>query len=121
MATYTRLYSDDHGESHFEDIEIDLTLAEYAPLAPPLELSSTTPAGQFGFMKAPAGWASGWHPSAARNMFFVLSGEWEVIASDGEARRFSTGSGLLAEDLSGKGHSSRVISDSLAAIVQLGD
>jgi hypothetical protein len=54
-------------------------------------------------------------------MFFVLSGEWEVIASDGEARHFSTGSGLLAEDLTGKGHSSRVISDSLAAIVQLGD
>jgi hypothetical protein len=59
MATYTRLYSDDQGESHFEDIEIDLKLAEYAPPAPPLGLSSITPAEQFGFMKAPAGWASG--------------------------------------------------------------
>ena len=70
MITYTRLYSDAHGESHFEDVEIDLTLTEYAPPAPPLELSSITPAKQFGFMNTPAGWASDWHPSAARNMFF---------------------------------------------------
>jgi hypothetical protein len=32
---YTHLYSDDYGESHFEDIQIDLTLTDYAPPAPP--------------------------------------------------------------------------------------
>jgi len=121
MPTYTRLYSDKHGESHFEDVEIDLTLTEYAPPAPPLELSSTTLAKQFGFMQAPAGWSSDWHPSAARNTFFVLSGEWEVTASDGEIRSFPAGSVLRAQDTTGKGHSSRVISDSLAVMVQLED
>src|ERR1700738_2204966 len=116
MTTYTRLYSDEHGESHFEEIEIDLKLTDYAPPAPPLELSSSTLATQFGFMNAPAGWSSDWHPATARNIFFLLAGEWEVIASDGEARRFSTGSVLLVEDTRGKGHSSRVIgqTDSLA-------
>jgi hypothetical protein len=34
---YTRLYSDAHGESHFEDVGIELTLTNYAP---PLELTS---------------------------------------------------------------------------------
>lgn len=121
MATYTRLYSDQHGESHFEDVEIDLTLTEYAPPAPPLELSSTTPAKHFGFMNAPAGWATDWHPTSARNIFFVLSGEWEVTASDGESRRFATGSVLRVEDTTGKGHSSRVVSDSLAVMVELGE
>jgi quercetin dioxygenase-like cupin family protein len=121
MATYTRLYSDDHGESHFEDVEINLTLTEYAPPAPPLELSASTPAQQFGFMQAPAGWSSDWHPSAARNIFFVLTGEWEVTASDGETRRFSAGSVLLVEDTTGKGHWSRVGSDSLAVMVQLAE
>lgn len=121
MITYTRLYSDDQGESHFEDVEIDLALTDYAPPAPPLGLSSFTPSTQFGFMNAPAGWSSDWHPTTARNIFFVLSGEWEVTASDGEARRFGTGSVLLVEDTTGKGHSSRVVSenDSLAAMVQL--
>jgi hypothetical protein len=97
----TRLYSDERGESHFEDIEIDLALTEYAPPAPPLSLSSSIGATQFGFMNAPAGWSSDWHPASARNFFCVLTGEWE--------------------DTSGKGHSSRVVSetDSLAAMVQL--
>lgn len=123
MATYTRLYADEDGESHFEDVEIDLTLTEYAPPAPLLELSSTTPAKQFGFMNAPAGWASDWHPTSARNIFFVLSGEWEVTVSDGETRRFAAGSVLLVDDTTGKGHTSEVVSqtDSLAAMVQLGD
>ena len=122
MTTYARLYSDEHGESHFEDVEIDVTMTDYAPPAPPLELSSSTPATQFGFMNAPAGWSSDWHPATGRNIFFVLSGEWEVTASDGEARRFSTGSVLLVEDTNGKGHSSRVVGqiDSLAAMVELG-
>ena len=120
---YTRLYSDDRGESHFEDIESDLKLVEYAPPAPPLYLSSFTPATQFRFMNAPSGWSSDWHPATARNIFFVLTGEWEVTASDRESRRFGPGSVLLVEDTTGKGHSSRVLgeTDSLAAMVQLGD
>src|SRR6267378_1592006 len=83
-----RLYADSAGESHFEDVEIDLPLTDYAPPAPPLHLSPLTPATRFGFMQAPAGWSSDWHPSSARNMFFVLTGKWEVTASDGETRRF---------------------------------
>jgi hypothetical protein len=120
---YTHLYSDDYGESHFEDIQIDLTLTDYAPPAPPLSLSSFTPATRFGFMNAPSGWSSEWHPATARNIFFVLTGEWEVTASDGQSRRFRAGSILLVEDTTGKGHSSRVLgeTDSWAAMVQLGD
>jgi hypothetical protein len=118
---YPRLYTGTDGESHFEDIEIDLPLTEYAPPAPPLGLSSFTAATQFGFMNAPAGWSSDWHPASSRNIFFVLSGEWEVTASDGESRRFLAGSVLLVEDTTGKGHSSRVVSktESLAVMVQL--
>src|SRR5215813_13649290 len=121
MPTYTRLYADDAGESHFEDVEIDLALTEYVPLAQPLALSSFTTTNQFGFMNAPSGWSTDWHPATARNMFFVLSGEWEVTASDGETRRFRTGDALLVEDMTGKGHKSRVVGDvdSLAAMVQL--
>ncbi len=123
MFTYTRLYSDDSGESHFADIEIDLESTDYTPSAPPLFLSDITATTQFRFMQAPAGWTSDWHISSARTMFFVLAGEWEVTASDGESRQFSAGSALLVEDTSGKGHRSRVTSkeDSLAAMIELGD
>ena len=117
-----RLHSDEDGESHFQDTEIELDLTDYAPPAPPLNVSPSMPANGFAFMEAPAGWSSDWHPSSARNLFFVLSGEWQVTASDGESRRFGVGSVLLVEDTTGKGHSSCVVSetDSLAAMVQLG-
>jgi len=121
MKTYARLYTDQEGESHFADLALDLTLSDYAPPAPPLELSSFTPSNQIGFMNAPAGWSSSWHPSNGRNLFVVLSGEWEVTASDGESRRFLAGSVLLVEDTTGRGHSSRVVgeADSLAIMAEL--
>lgn len=121
MPGYTRLYAGKDGESHFADVDVDLQLADYAPPAAPLGLSSLTEAMQFRFMNAPAGWTSDWHRAAGRTLFFVISGEWEVTASDGETRRFVKGSVLLAEDTTGKGHTSRVVgdADSLAAMVQL--
>jgi hypothetical protein len=121
MTTYARLYSDAAGESHFDDVEIDLASNDYAPPAPPLFLSDITAATKFRFMQAPGGWASDWHTSSTRTMFFVLKGEWEVTASDGESRRFGAGSALLVEDTTGKGHASRVTSEegSLAAMVEL--
>ena len=38
-----------------------------------------------------------------------LSGEIEAEVSDGDVRRFGPGSITLVEDLSGKGHASRVV------------
>ena len=72
-------------------------------------------------MRAPAGWVSDFHVSSAHNMFVVVSGEWEVTASDGKSRRFSAGCALLVEDTTGKGHSSRVVSntESVAIVVPL--
>jgi hypothetical protein len=121
--SYTKLYSSEDGQSHFEQFELALTLSEYAPPAPPLELSAMMGAGECGFMKAPAGWQSDWHTSTARTLFVVLSGEWEVTASDGECRRFSTGDVLLVEDTTGKGHASRVVSqaESVAVLIRLDD
>jgi hypothetical protein len=118
---YTRLYATEDSQSHFEQVEFDLALTDYAPPAPPLELSAMTGAKECRFMRAPAGWQSDWHPSTARNLFVVLSGEWEVTASDGESRRFSTGDVLLVEDTTGRGHTSRVLSEteSVAVLIRL--
>jgi hypothetical protein len=116
---YIRLFADEAGESHFDDVQIEFADSEYTSSAPPLGLSSMLAATHLGFMNAPAGWESDWHSSSGRNFFVVIHGEWEVTASDGERRRFGSQSLLLVEDTTGKGHKSRVISDSMAAMIEL--
>lgn len=118
-TSYARIYSDESGESHFEDVEIQFADTDYESSAPPLGLSSFSNATQFGFMNAPSGWSIDWHPSSARNFFVVVTGEWEVTASDGETRRFRNGDLLRVEDTVGKGHKSRVVGDSIVVMVKL--
>jgi hypothetical protein len=84
---YARLYADDAGEPHFEDVEVELTPTNYAPPAPPVSLSALAPATAVAFMAAPPGWDSDWHPTPRRQMVFYLAGEVEIEASDGSGRR----------------------------------
>jgi hypothetical protein len=122
-TNYTRLFADETGESHFEDITVELALANFAPATPPMGVSPSMAATESAFIGGPSGWTGDWHVSSARNLFVVLSGEWEIEASDGSVRNFSSSDVLLAEDTSGNGHRSRVISqeDSLALVVQIAE
>jgi quercetin dioxygenase-like cupin family protein len=73
------------------------------------------------FFRTPSGWFGDWHPAPKRQFFCCLSGEIELIASDGEVRVFRSGDVFLLEDITGKGHRSRVLgrADFVAAVVQL--
>ena len=121
--TYTRVYADETGESHYEDIEVELTPRDFAPPAPPLHLSPMTPATGVAFVRFPAGWDGDWHPTPRRQFFIFLTGALEGETSDGDHRSHGPGSVVLLEDTVGKGHRSRVLGngDVLAAVVQLPD
>jgi hypothetical protein len=111
QARYVRLYADENGESHFEDLEIALVPVDYAPPAAPLNIAQFLPTAQSRWVGAPVGWHGETpHPSPHRQIFCMLAGECEVTASDRSVRRFAAGSVLLLEDTWGKGHSTRVIS-----------
>jgi hypothetical protein len=118
---YTRIYADETGESHFQDVEVKLEQVNFTPPAPPLNLSSFIPATQFAFCSFPVGWRGDWHPDPQRQIFFLLSGEIAGEVSDGEIRIFKAGVAVLGEDTAGKGHRSWVTSetDALTAVVQL--
>ncbi len=122
-ATYVRLFADQAGESHFEDVHIELAPADFAPPAPPLYLSSAFPADRFVFLAAPEAWFGEWHPAPRRQLFTFLTGEIGVEASDGECRRFMPGACLLMEDTAGKGHATRNVGAGpvLMAVTQLAD
>jgi hypothetical protein len=111
-ARYIRLYTDESGESHFEDLEIPLSPVDFAPPAAPLNVAQFLPVAQSLWVGAPPGWAGEEpHPSPRRQIFCTLQGEYEVAASDGGVRRFPPGSVLLLEDIWGKGHATRIISE----------
>ncbi len=111
-VNYVRLYADEQGESHFEDIEVELPLVDFAPPAGPLNFAPFLPVKQSQLIGFPVGWAGDAnHPTPSRMLFCVLKGEFHVTASDGTSRRFPVGSLLLQEDTWGKGHSSRIIGE----------
>lgn len=120
---YVRVYSDSLGESHFEDLTVNLNEIDFAPPAPPIFISDLNPSAQYGFIGVLPGWKSEWHPAPKRQFVFYLSGTIEAEVSDGEVRQFGPGSITLVEDTYGKGHKSRAIGNEkvICVIVQLED
>ena len=119
----TRIWTDAAGVSHFDDVEIELEPVDYAPPAPPLDVSSPFPAERAMLFEFPAGWLGDWHPSPHRQLYFNLGGRLEVEVGDGESRRLATGDIVLLEDLEGMGHVTRVLGDeaSRGVFIQLVD
>jgi hypothetical protein len=106
-----RLFADDEGESHSEDVEIPFEeVDDYIDNTPPVWFSSFEAASEYGFERVPPGWVGSWHPAPQRVLAIYLSGQLEIEASDGEVRPIGPGTILLAEDTTGKGHRNRVSS-----------
>lgn len=110
-VTYDRIYCDADGHSHFDSVELTLTSTDYAPPAPPLDVSDPEDAARVVFFHAPPGWTGDFHPTPRRQLFFGIQGDLEVTASDGETRHFGAGSVCLLEDDRGRGHRSEVVGD----------
>jgi quercetin dioxygenase-like cupin family protein len=114
---YWRTFADAQG-SHAEQVDIELVLADYAPPAPPLFVSAPAAAAGFAYLRMPAGWDGGWHPSPRRQLFVLLRGTLEGEVSDGRVIRLEQGDVVLLEDTSGIGHTTRVVgSDDAEALV----
>ena len=98
----TRLYPDEQGESHFQDIEIPLT--DHGDIG---QLSETVKATGIIFRTTSPNYDYDWHHAPRRQYIIILEGTVEITVSDGEKRVFSNGDVILVEDTTGKGHKSR--------------
>ena len=117
---YLRMYADERGESHFEDLAGEMTRYDDGA-----ELSPLIPSTHVGFRSFPLGFATGGFPNPAdRRLFvFILAGEVEITVSDGTVRRVSPGGVVLVEDTWGQGHTVREVGQvgSRQAFVLLAD
>ena len=126
LLTYARLYTGDDGQTHFEDVVVNFKTVEHGHNMPPIwaSLPGSIDVKGLRFFSTGAGWdGSKPHPAPNRQFFFVISGEMEFITSDGESRVFGPGDVFLVEDVSGIGHTSRMVSPSLGvfAVAPLAD
>jgi hypothetical protein len=101
-----RLYTDDKGESHFEDVDID-----YVETTPAGRLSKRLPATGIIFREVQPTYDLDWHNAPRRQYIINLDNGVQITASDGEARTIGAGEVLLVEDTTGKGHLSKAVNE----------
>ena len=102
------LYTDEKGESHFRDIEI-----EWAEERRGSKLSKRLPATGIIFRETLPDNSLDWHPAPRRQYIVNLEAGVKLTASDGESRVIGTGEVILVEDTTGKGHISRSVNNKL--------
>lgn len=100
-----RMYTGTDGQSHLEEQTIS---------AHPV-LAQARSAVHIQFREVPAGTFMDWHPAPRRQYVIVLAGQLELGFKDGTTRRLNPGDATLAEDTTGSGHTTRVVSATPAA------
>lgn len=119
-ATYVRIYADNQGESHFEDIQVTLTPGDFAPPAPPLNIAALAGTRAAALVGGEPSWQGDIsHPTPRRQLMCILSGSFATTASDGETRVFRPGDLFLLEDVEGKGHATRLLEETVVLAVEL--
>lgn len=101
---YTRIYSDEQGESHFDVVEVQLLQHGTLGL-----LSEKFPVKSVQFRENPPDYDWDFHNAPHRQFIVLLDGAIEITTSVGEKKTFTAGDILLVEDTTGKGHKTRNI------------
>ena len=104
-TTVTRLYTGTDGQSHAADTEIAWRPAK---LHPQLSESESVRVTGAQFLRWPRGFVWEGHPASKRQYVIIVSGRGEVDALGGKKVQLAPGRVLLAEDVTGKGHTTRI-------------
>lgn len=97
-----RVYSGDDGESHFEDVDVELE-----DLGGAGRISPRWPGRGVQFREVDGDYSLDFHCAPRRQLVVNLTGSVELEVGDGTTRLCGPGSIILAEDTTGRGHLSR--------------
>ena len=122
MSKIWRVSSGADGQSHLS--EVPLAMKPFVDVegahgqGTPMQ-----PAAGISFRVSPPGYVLNWHCAPRRQYSISLTGTAEIEVGDGTVVRIGPGDVVLAEDLTGRGHVTRVVGDQprLYAIVPLTD
>ncbi len=105
----TRFYATEDGGSRFMDIDIPITTPQQDADGHTLLLSNAYVSPSVRFVELPAGMSQTWHNAPQRQIVVVLSGTLEVGTTDQQTRQWQAGQAFLADDVTGKGHTTRTV------------
>jgi quercetin dioxygenase-like cupin family protein len=108
VTTITRLFTASDGQSHAEDTEV---VWRSAQLRAELNESESVKVTSAQFLRWPRGFVWAGHPASKRQYVIIVSGRGEVDVVGGKKVQLAPGRVLLAEDVTGKGHTTRVGAD----------
>lgn len=122
MPRMWRIYSGSDGESHLTELPLDMkpfTDVEGAHG----EGTALQRVEGIAFRVSPPGYVLSWHCAPRRQYSISLSGQAEIEVGNGTVARLGPGDVVLAEDLTGRGHVTRVVGDQprFYAVVPLAD
>ena len=100
-----RMYTGSDNCSHFEKISLG-----FNPI-PEAQRYENITAGNLQFVYQPSGFVIDMHPAPRKQYVVTLHGNAEIILGDGTTQKFGPGDIILAEDLTGEGHITRVVGD----------
>jgi quercetin dioxygenase-like cupin family protein len=109
LMKVTRFYATKDGESRFEEVEIPIDQKRPDTFGNTLLQSNGSVSPSFRFVELPQGMVQGWHHAPASQIVVILSGVMEVGTSDNQKRQGRPGQAFIADDLMGKGHTTRVV------------
>ncbi len=110
MPKIWRVHSGSDGRSHIAEVPLAMqpfvdTEGAYGEAAPMQAASGIV------FRVSPPGYVLSWHCAPRRQYSISLSGTAEIEVGDGTVARIGPGDVVLAEDLTGQGHITRVVGD----------
>ena len=96
-----RIYTGADNQTHFEDLDPDT----FATLA------AKVGEGPIRVNQGPAKSFSDFHNAPRRQYVVIMAGAMEIAIGDGTTRQLVPGDVLVAEDLTGKGHTTRGVGE----------
>ncbi len=107
--TIVRLYTGPDGLSHFERIHVKFAPVPGAPNT--VEESEPWTTTKSYMVRCAPGFFSDWHNADVRRYVITISGRAEIEVAGRQKFVAQPGEVVLAEDLTGKGHTFRVLDD----------
>ena len=107
-TTVTRLFTGADGQSHAED-----TVIAWRPARLRAELNESESVKVTGaqFLRWPRGFVWAGHPASKRQYVIIISGRGEVDVVGGKKVQLAPGRVLLAQDVTGQGHTTRSLGE----------